>query len=187
MIFPQGQPIFMLPTTGLQYTCQCTLHSPMCYTPPGMPSLGKEPSLTQPSPASISMSTTPAPEPEEPTVDAPSRPSAKAKYRGPRASKLEVSADLKDDLCKYIYDFLVWKELTDQEGYLIADVFSEVWQDMGDGADGRRKAECHFGSLLRSAPQYFRVFRKDMPIATITSRGWLARKGEKMVSLVLQK
>ena len=100
-----------------------------------------------------------------------------------------MSAEQKEALCKYIYDFMVQKGFTSQEGYLIVDIFSEVWKDMwkdlDDNAEGWRAAKHRFGDLLRSAPQYFRLFRKGIRVAN--QCGWFARKGEKMVQLVLEE
>jgi len=99
-----------------------------------------------------------------------------------------MSADQKEALCKYVYDLMVQKDFTSQEGYLIVDIFSEVWKDMwqdiDDSAEGWRAAKHRFGDLLRSAPQYFRLFRKGIRVAN--QCGWFARKGEKMVRLNLE-
>jgi hypothetical protein len=96
-----------------------------------------------------------------------------------------MSEEQKETLCKYIYEFMVEKEFTSPEGYLIVDVFSEVWKDVGDSSDGWRVAQHRFGDLLRSAPQYFRLFRRSIRVAN--QCGWFARKGEKMVRLVLDE
>jgi hypothetical protein len=97
----------------------------------------------------------------------------------------KMSAEQKEALCKYIFDFMVKKNFTSQEGYLIVDVFSEVWKDMGDSAEGWRVAQHRFGHLLRSSPKQFRLFRRGIRVAN--QCGWFARKGEKMVRLVLDK
>jgi hypothetical protein len=99
----------------------------------------------------------------------------------------EMSEEQKEALCKYIYDVMVQKELTNADGYLVVDVFSEVWKDVGDAAgerEGWRVAQHRFADLLRAAPQYFRLFRRSIRVSN--QCGWFTRKGEKMVRLVLQ-
>jgi hypothetical protein len=95
-----------------------------------------------------------------------------------------MSDEQKEAICKYIYDVMVQKEFTSPDGYLIVDVFTEVWKDVGDTAEGWRVAQHRFADLLRSAPQYFRLFRRSIRVAN--QCGWFARKGEKMVRLVVE-
>jgi hypothetical protein len=85
-------------------------------------------------------------------------------------------------LCQYIYHLMQQKSFTSQEGYLIADVFNEVWKETSDSAEGSRVAQQRFVELLRSAPQYFKLFRRNIQVANHC--GWFARKGERMVSLL---
>jgi len=110
------------------------------------------------------------------------------KLRGPPKGAdflKNMSDDKKEALCKYIYEFMKAKNLTNQEGYLFADVFSEVWKEMcDDPAQGWRVAQHRFLALLRSSPQYFVLFRRGIRVAN--QCGWFARKGEKMVRLVLR-
>jgi hypothetical protein len=98
---------------------------------------------------------------------------------------MKMSDEQKEAICKYIYDVMVEKDFTSPDGYLIVDVFSEVWKDVGDSVEGWRVARHRFADLLRSAPQYFRLFRRSIRVAN--QCGWFARKGEKMVRLVLEK
>jgi hypothetical protein len=104
-----------------------------------------------------------------------------------------LSADQKEALCKYIYEFMVQKEFTKSEGYLVIDIFAEVWKGIGDPAEHIwRCAQKRFADLLRSAPQYFRLYSKGIQV--ITQYGWCSRsgkirrrKGELMVRLVQEK
>jgi hypothetical protein len=98
-----------------------------------------------------------------------------------------MSEDQKEALCKYIYAVMKEKGFTSPEGYLIVDVFTDVWKDLGtsDGPDGWRIAQHRFADLIRSAPQYFRLFRRSIRVANHC--GWFARKGERMVRLVMDE
>jgi len=126
-------------------------------------------------------------EPEEMEQTAAPQLKPKSKNRGYLKNDVfsKMSAEQKDALCKYIYEFMVKKNFVNQEGYLVVDVFSEVWKEMGDTGEGWRVAQARFGQLLRSAPQYFRLFRRGIRVAN--QCGWFARKGEKMVRVVLPK
>lgn len=94
-----------------------------------------------------------------------------------------LSEDQKEALCKYVYDIMLQKKFTSQEGYLVVDVFSEVSKDMGVSVQSWRVAQSRFDNLLQSAPQYFRLFRKSIRISNPC--GWFTRKGQKMMCLVL--
>lgn len=112
---------------------------------------------------------------------------ANAKTRAEVAANGDTFSNLSDEkkqvLGKYIYDLMLEKEFTSPDGYLLVDVLAEVWKHMGDGATGGRIAQHRFAELLRSAPQYFELFRKGIRVTNHC--GWFARKGEKMVRLVL--
>jgi hypothetical protein len=98
-----------------------------------------------------------------------------------------MSDSQKEALCKFIYDVMLQKEFTSPDGYLVVDVFTEVWKDVGDTGgerEGWRVAQYRFADLLRAAPQYFRLFRRSIRVAN--QCGGFARKGEKMVRLVLE-
>jgi hypothetical protein len=192
---------------------QSTPTSATAPMPRVMPNPGKEPSPTERRP---SMPQAPAPEkkeqrttskqslkkeprPSTPLADAPekkeqktdAKKSAKAKGRGRvKGDSIfdEMSADQKEALCKYIYGVMKEKNFTSADGYLIVDVFNEVWKDLGTsdgGPDGWRIAQHRFADLIRSAPQYFRLFRRSIRVANHC--GWFARKGERMVRLVLEE
>jgi hypothetical protein len=96
----------------------------------------------------------------------------------------------KDALCKYIYDVMMAKEFTSPDGHLFVDVFAEVWKDVCDTEgerEGSRVAQARFADLLRSAPQYFFLFRPSIQVAPQYGRYTsFTRKGEKMVRLVLE-
>jgi hypothetical protein len=166
---------------------QGPMPQPAQHIPSGMPPMGVQPQMTQPKPfPSDSAPSTPEPELMEP-ASTQQKSNGKTKNRGHLKSDSafnKMSTEQKEALCKYIYDFMVQKQFTSQEGYLIVDVFSEVWKDMGD-SEGWRVAQHRFGNLLRSAPPYFRLFRRGIRVAN--QCGWFARKGEKMVRLVLDK
>jgi hypothetical protein len=152
--------------------------------------MGKELPPAQPTRA-LSSSVAPAPSSvcSEQDQAVPAKSGGK-KDRGAKSENMfnKMSPEQKELLCKYIYDFMVQKGFKSKEGYLIVDIFSEVWKDMwediDDSAEGWRAAKHRFGDLLRSAPQYFRLFRKGIRVAN--QCGWFARKGEKMVRLVLE-
>jgi hypothetical protein len=166
--------------------------------PAGLSTNANQPPLSQPntwpssSSSSLPLAAAPAQEEPPPEKEQPA-PQAASKKNGstvksaanPRSQSLldTLPAEKKDQLCKYIYDVMVQKSLTSTEGYLIIDVFAEVWKDMNDSADGSRVAQQRFADLLRSAPQYFKLFRRNIQVAN--QCGWFARKGEKMVRLVL--
>jgi hypothetical protein len=95
----------------------------------------------------------------------------------------KMPTDQKEALCKYIYDLLVARGFTTQEGHLLTDVFSEVWQDIGDTSEGRQAAQFRFTNLLRSAPGYFNLYRRKIRVAKHSYR--FAREGELLVRLVL--
>ena len=93
----------------------------------------------------------------------------------------KLSADQKEALCKYIFNAMAEKGLTSHDGYLLVDVFSEVWKEMGIGnlsSGSCQSAQKRFGHLLRSAPQYFRLFNKSVRVSNGSLR---------MVRLVLEK
>ena len=161
------------------------------HVPSGMPSLEKEPSPTLPNPLPSSgmppapqQNLSPAPKQKSLTGVAQSKQSGKATGSGQvKGEHLldKLSADQKEALCKYIYQVMAEKGLTSHDGYLLVDVFSEVWKEMGIGnlsSGSCRIAQKRFGDLLRSAPQYFRLFRKSVRV----SHGSL-----RMVRLVLEK
>jgi hypothetical protein len=208
LLVPQNQPVLFvrpgqgglpqagIPATGIPangipmnnggvmpYPFQPVPMMPATQMPSGMPTTSAEPA-TQPN-AAASDATPEADEHDQPTNW---KSNGKNKHRGYFKSDSafnKMSGEQKEALCKYIFDFMVKKNFTSQEGYLIVDVFSEVWKDMGDSAEGWRVAQHRFGHLLRSSPQYFRLFRRGIRVAN--QCGWFARKGEKMVRLVLDK
>jgi hypothetical protein len=127
----------------------------------------------------------PVPEPKEQAASAHAKQNSKANSRGDLKGDTvfdKLSDDQKKALCKYIYDFMLQKEFTSPEGYLIVDIFSEVWKGMSDSAQSWKVAQHRFNDLLRFAPQYFRLFRKSIRIANHC--GWYARKGQQMVSII---
>ena len=161
------------------------------HAPSGMPSLEKEPSPTLPNPLPPSgmppapqQNLSPAPEQKSLTGVAQSKQSGKATGSGQVKGEHvldKLSADQKEALCKYIFNVMAEKGLTSHDGYLLVDVFSEVWKEMDIGnlsSGSCRVAQKRFGDLLRSAPQYFRLFRKSVRV----SHGSL-----RMVRLVLEK
>jgi hypothetical protein len=185
LIVPQDQPIVFLPRE----------QKPGVMVPMNGGGVMPFPVQPMPAPPVTHMPSAMPTQPDSAASDATSEPDQKAqklngktKNRGYLKSDSafnKMSTAQKEALCKYIYDFMVQKGFTNQEGYLIVDVFSEVWKNMGDDAEGWRVAQHRFGHLLRSAPQYFRLFRRGIRVAN--QCGWFARKGEKMVRLVLEK
>jgi hypothetical protein len=184
LLVPHNQPVLFV-----QSDQDGNVILPMTANQPVSLPLQTTPTLAaQPTPVpSSNMIATPEPEQEQ---TAPTKSSPKTKDR--RHTKGDtmlnkMSAQQKEALCKYVFDLMVQKGFTNQEGYLIVDIFSEVWKDMwediDDSAEGWRAAKHRFGELLHSAPQYFRLFRKGIRVAN--QCGWFARKGEKMVRLNL--
>jgi hypothetical protein len=201
-LFVHGQPAnMMFPMNNgavMQWPVQPTTAATQM--PSGAPTQGKEPSVPQPVPvasvqpaSSTSTPTISAAEQEEQTAAEPSNASGKAK-RGRRSLKSQksatlnkMSADQKDALCKYIYDMMVQKGLNNPEGHLLADVFAEVCKELMDNdyIEGRRNAQDRLDNLLRSSPEYFHVFRREVRVARHS--GWFGRKAERMVRLVPEK
>jgi hypothetical protein len=195
LFVPQDQPIVFLPRApaagpimlpvnnggGMPFAVQ-TMPTPSVHMPL-MPTPGQAPPPAQPSPAGASSEPASERDPKEQLKS--SGKSKNRRYLKSDSVFNKMSAEQKEALCTYIYDFMKEKGFTSQEGYLIVDVFSEVWKDMGDSAEGWRVAQHRFGNLLRSAPQHFRLFRRGIRVAN--QCGWFARKGEKMVRLVLEK
>jgi hypothetical protein len=119
---------------------------------------------------------------------------AKGTARGIAGSKASHNVDIRSDmvpeskqvLLKHIYELLLANKFTSPDGYLLTDVFEVVWKDIGDSdgtAGGRHSLHQRFVELLRAAPQYFKVFRPGLTV--MNNAGWFARKGERMVRLVL--
>jgi len=100
--------------------------------------------------------------------------------------------DSKDELAKTIFDMMIKKGLTSPQGYMLLDVLSEVWSDLGiNFAEGTSQqyigqvAQSRFCALLSCATQYFEVYSKDIPIARYDKKNKKTfRKSEKMVRLV---
>jgi hypothetical protein len=143
---------------------------------------------------------TPASEPQraqlsEPSTQTPAEPmkkSAKGKnVHGEGSSKFGIlSEGQKEALCQHIYHFMLEKGFTNPDGYLVVDVFAELWKDcffkdLGETADSWRVAHVRFSELLCSAPHLFEHFRKRFRVDKRCA--WLDRKGQKMVRLVIKK
>jgi hypothetical protein len=119
--------------------------------------------------------------------------SAKGKsgVHGKGSNKFDTLSEAqKEALCQYVYDFMVRKGYTSPDGYLVVDVFAELWKDsffkdMGETAESWRVAHVRFSELLCSAPQLFEHFRKRFRVDK--RYGWLDRRGLQMVRLVFKK
>jgi hypothetical protein len=115
----------------------------------------------------------------------------KSAVHGKGNNKFETLSEVqKEALCQYVYDFLVEKGYTSPDGYLVVDVFAELWKDsffkdMGETTESWRVAHARFSELLCSAPQLFEHFRKRFRVDK--RWGWLDRSGLKMVRLVFKK
>jgi hypothetical protein len=160
------------------------------HKPPGMLTQAKKTSQPQPDPLPFSSVAPDSPAPAQKEQHAPkaaSKQNVNVKTNVPAKNQSTIDsmpADKKEALCKYIYDSMLQKGLTSPEGYLLVDVFDDVWKEMSDG-HGSRAAQQRFSELLRSAPQYFKLFRKSIQVANHC--GWFARKGERMVMLVSEE
>lgn len=168
--------------------------------PSGTPTPNMDPSLTQPVPAmSNATPTTPAPEPKAEGAAAhstsrsdigksnpgPARKTGKQPPAGDRNPGKPPGADRKAAACRRIYEHMLQRGMTSADGYLVADVLQEV-RGLLDGApDSRRTVENAFCSLLRAAPELFRVFRMTLQVAPRC--GSYSRRGERMVRLILEK
>jgi hypothetical protein len=189
IVFIPGAPPagVMLPLSNcgaMPYAVQTMPTQPASFMLSGMPTPNKETLPPQPTEAVTEATPTPSVREQKEQL----KPSGKSKNR--RNLKNEsafskMSAEQKEALCKYIYEIIKSKGFTSQEGYLIVDVFSEVWKDIGDTTEGWRVAQHRFLNLLRAAPDHFRLFRRGIPVANHC--GWFARKGDKMVRLVLEE
>jgi hypothetical protein len=100
-----------------------------------------------------------------------------------------LSEAQKDALCQYVYEFMVEKGFTSPDGYLVVDVFAELWkdsffEDLAETPESWRVAHVRFSELLCSAPQLFEQFRKKFRVDK--RWGCLDRRGLKMVRLVVK-
>jgi hypothetical protein len=106
-------------------------------------------------------------------------------------------------IARYIYEFMIARDMKSQDGYLIKDVLAEVEQGtrmVGPYARGglselvnqgfselrgrrRRISEQTFVAILRFAPQYFTIFRAS--IGLVGLHVWSARKSERMLRLTV--
>jgi hypothetical protein len=181
-----GVPLQMVAALAMQ---TMPILPPPVHTPPGMmPAPAQKAPLAQPDPLPSSSAPREAPAPAQKDQQK-AAPKQNGNVKGVAHAKNQslidsMPAEKKEALCKYIYEVMVQKGFTNPEGYLIADVFADVWKEMSDGS-GSRAAQQRFSELLRFAPQYFTLFRKSIQVANHC--GWFARKGERMVQLVLQE
>jgi hypothetical protein len=156
--------------------------------------LPKEESLTQPCELPVSvLQRSPISEQSTQTPTEQLKTSAKDKSspHGKEISRFAaMSESEKEAISEYVYEFMLQKGFTSPEGYLVFDVFAELWKDcffkdLGETADSWRIAHLRFGELLCSAPHLFEHFRKRFRVDKRCA--WLDRRGLKMVRLVLKK
>jgi hypothetical protein len=160
----------------------------LAHMPSGMPRVETEPARLQPARPSVAVRPAPVPAPD-PEKKAPPKQKSKA-TRGKGQSPFDrMSANDKEKLCKYIYEFMMEKEFISPEGYLFVDVYGEVCNELKDSLELKlltsEVAQQRFCDLVRSAPQYFKIFRRSIKVTN--QCGWFARKGEKMIRLNLME
>ena len=104
-------------------------------TPPGAPRPSKDLSLTQPVPAVLAATpTTPAPEPKAQGAAAHSISRSGTGSSTPGSTRMtgedpagdQLSADRKATICRSVYEHMLQRGMTSEEGYLIVDVLHEV-------------------------------------------------------------
>jgi hypothetical protein len=125
-----------------------------------------------------------------------------------KSRELQVDTDIfshlpdeqKQAIAKFVYEFMVAKDMKSPDGYLIKDVLAEVQQEISEGTSelseaisqglgelrgGRRRlAEQNFVAILRFAPQYFTIFRASIQL--VGMHVWAAaRKSERMIRLTV--
>jgi hypothetical protein len=94
----------------------------------------------------------------------------------------QLSPEKKKALANEVYDEMIRKKFDNPDGYLLIDVYVEIFRDLV-GEQGNRSTALHrFASLLRSFPDLFEIF--NLGIKVTNHAGRFARKGEKMVKII---
>jgi hypothetical protein len=96
----------------------------------------------------------------------------------------QLSAEQKKDLAMEVYNAMKRRGFDSPEGYLLIDVYVEIFRDLV-GEEGNRATALHrFASLLRGCPHLFELFHLGIKVANNCGR--FARRGEKMVKILPQ-
>jgi hypothetical protein len=96
----------------------------------------------------------------------------------------QLPADQKRELAQEVYDTMIKKGFTRPDGYLLMDVFVEIFRGM-IGEDSQGRVALHrFSALLRGRTDLFQIFNIGVQVAN-DSDDWCSRRGEKMVRILL--
>jgi hypothetical protein len=123
------------------------------------------------------------------TDDAPAKaPAAKKDKKKVKKKRVDylgtLPADQKQELAKEVYDTMIKKGFTRPDGYLLMDVYVEIFRGM-IGEDSQGRVALHrFSALLRGRSDLFQIFNIGVQVAN-DSDDWCSRRGEKMVRILL--
>jgi hypothetical protein len=96
----------------------------------------------------------------------------------------QLPAQQKRELAQEVYDTMIEKGFTRPDGYLLMDVYVEIFRGMiGENSQGR-VALHRFSALLRGRSDLFQIFNIGVQVAN-DSDDWCSRRGEKMVRILL--
>merc|ERR1719359_619684 len=97
---------------------------------------------------------------------APAAKKDKKKVKKKRVDYLgQLPADQKRELAKEVYDTMIKKGFTRPDGYLLMDVYLEIFRDM-IGEDSQGRVALHqFANLLRVRSDLFEVFNISVQVA----------------------
>jgi hypothetical protein len=116
---------------------------------------------------------------------APAAKKDKKKVKKKRVDYLgQLPADQKRELAKEVYDTMIKKGFTRPDGYLLMDVYVEIFSGMiGENSQGRIALH-RFSALLRGRSDLFQIFNIGVQVAN-DSDDLCSRRGEKMVRILL--
>jgi hypothetical protein len=119
----------------------------------------------------------------DPVAKAPAAKKDKKKKKKRVDYLSQLRADEKRDLAKEVYDTMIKKGFTRPDGYLLMDVYLEIFRGM-IGEDSQGRVALHqFSNLLRGRSDLFQVFNIGVQVAN-DSDDWCSRRGEKMMRLL---
>jgi hypothetical protein len=116
---------------------------------------------------------------------APAAKKDKKKVKKKRVDYLgQLPAQQKRELAQEVYDTMIKKGFTRPDGYLLMDVYVEIFRGMiGENSQGR-VALHRFSALLRGRSDLFQIFNIGVQVAN-DGDDWCSRRGEKMVRILL--
>jgi hypothetical protein len=116
---------------------------------------------------------------------APAAKKDKKKVKKKRVDYLgQLPAQQKRELAQEVYDTMIQRGFTRPDGYLLMDVYVEIFRGMiGENSQGR-VALHRFSALLRGRSDLFQIFNIGVQVAN-DGDDWCSRRGEKMVRILL--